>query len=91
MKQKHSLGKRNIGFMFACVARGVHLYGRSDVESAIFRKHFPKTPLLGFFGNGEIGVNVPSDERVIPSPHKKLRTTCLYSYATTFTLLSFPE
>lgn len=91
MKQKHILGKRNIAFMFACVARGVHLYGRGDVESTIFRKCFPTTPLLGFFGNGEIGVNVSSDERVIPSTRKKPRTTCLYSYATTFTLLSFPE
>merc|ERR1712071_432029 len=91
LKQKHSLGKRNLAFMFACVARGVHLYGRSNVESCIFRKHFPKMPLLGFFGKGEIGVNCPSDERVIPSAAKKMRTTCLYSYATTFTLLSFSE
>jgi len=77
--------------MFACVARGVHLYGCSDVESSIFRKYFPKTPLLGFFGNGEIGVNVPGDERAIPSPRKKPRTSYLYSYATTFAIISFPE
>lgn len=45
-------------FMFACLGRGRAFHNNKDnVESAIFRKLFPKTPLFGFFGNGEIGMN----------------------------------
>ncbi|XP_069138676.1 F-box only protein 22-like [Argopecten irradians] len=44
-------------FMFACLGRGTGHYGNENVESSVFRKMFPKTPLLGFFGNGEIGFN----------------------------------
>ena len=105
MKERHEATpgqkRRSIGFMVACVARGTHLHGRSGVESAIFRKHFPTTPLLGFFGNGEIGVNCLGPESSpttnphpfqsnLPSAPKKSRTTYLHSYATTFTLVSFP-
>jgi hypothetical protein len=105
LKEKHviaSLGQktRSIGFMVACVARGTHVHGRSGVESGIFRRHFPTTPLLGFFGNGEIGITClgPSSSPThphsfqsnLPSAPKKSRTTYLHSYATTFTLISFP-
>jgi F-box protein 22 len=77
--------------MFACVARGTNVYGRTGVESSLFRKHFPTTPLLGFFGNGEIGTNSMGEQprKMIPSAAKKSRTTYLYSYSTTFVLLSF--
>jgi hypothetical protein len=30
--------------------------GRVALESACFRRLFPRTPLAGFFGNGEIGI-----------------------------------
>lgn len=43
------------GLMFACVERGAHHYKECDVEASLFRKVFPGVPLLGFFGNGEIG------------------------------------
>lgn len=104
MKDRHiqSPGQRkraSIGFMVACIARGTNIHGQSGVESAIFRKHFPTTPLLGFFGNGEIGINClgrklkASDQAVqssSPSAPKKSRTAYLHSYATTFIVVSFP-
>ncbi|KAI9554314.1 hypothetical protein GHT06_019586 [Daphnia sinensis] len=105
LKEKHLASfsgekMKSIGFMVACVARGTHLHGRSGVESAIFRKHFPATPLLGFFGNGEIGINClgpasssttpQSFQSNLPSAPKKSRIAYLHSYATTFTLISFP-
>ena len=31
--------------------------GKKDVESKIFHSLFPKVPIVGFFGNGEIGFN----------------------------------
>ncbi|XP_033751069.1 F-box only protein 22-like [Pecten maximus] len=49
--------ERSYAFMFACLGRGRGHYGSENVESSVFRKMFPKTPLLGFFGNGEIGFN----------------------------------
>jgi hypothetical protein len=70
-------GKETCAFMFACCGRGVGLYrGKKNVESRIFQKLFPKTPLIGVFGNGEIGleyVPVVSDEND-DSPPKKPRT-----------------
>lgn len=48
--------ENTIGFMFACVGRGVQYYrAKRNVESDAFRKFFPSVPLFGFFGNGEIG------------------------------------
>ena len=100
MKESHAPAeKSSVGFMFACVARGVHVHGgREGVESALFRKHFPHTPLLGFFGNGEIGVdNLSSDDVSVAgvagaaSAAKKARPSCLYSYATTVVIVSFPD
>lgn len=51
------LPERNtLGFMFACVSRGHNFYDHvGNVEADAFRKVFPRTPLLGLFGNGEIG------------------------------------
>ncbi|ESP00670.1 hypothetical protein LOTGIDRAFT_77680, partial [Lottia gigantea] len=54
--KSHELSeKRSVAFMYACVGRGEMHYSAPNVESSIFRKHFPKTPILGLFGNGEIG------------------------------------
>ncbi|XP_071115730.1 F-box only protein 22-like [Haliotis cracherodii] len=51
--------KNSIGLMFACVGRGENHYGEINVESTVFRKYFPNTPLVGFFGNGEVGFEYP--------------------------------
>lgn len=48
-------GRRTIGFMFACIGRGLNHYCEENVESQVFREFFPETPLFGLFGNGEIG------------------------------------
>ncbi|ROJ33187.1 F-box only protein 22 [Anabarilius grahami] len=48
--------KNTMGFMFACVGRGHNMYNdQRNVEADAFRKIFSNIPLLGFFGNGEIG------------------------------------
>lgn len=49
--------QKSFAFMFACIGRGQHHYNIPNVESDAFKKLFPKTPLLGFFGNGEVGFN----------------------------------
>lgn len=48
--------EKSFAFMFACIGRGCeHFNGVGNVESSVFKKYFPKTPLFGFFGNGEVG------------------------------------
>ena len=58
---QHELPLENsFGLMYACVGRGIHVYdGAHNVESKVFKKYFPRTPLFGFFGNGEIGSSYP--------------------------------
>ncbi|XP_005109159.1 F-box only protein 22 [Aplysia californica] len=64
----------SLGLMYACVGRGTHVYnGAENVESKIFRKYFPNTPLLGFFGNGEIGCSYsPVDPLHMPWKRKSV-------------------
>ena len=66
--------EHSFGLMYACVGRGIHIYdGVHNVESKVFRKHFPNTPLFGFFGNGEIGWNFPPvDPLHVSSKRKRL-------------------
>lgn len=57
---------KSVGFMFACMGRGYRFYGGTvGVESAIFKRLYPRVPLFGFFGSGEIGYDFPlaSDSR----------------------------
>ncbi|XP_078036540.1 F-box only protein 22-like [Augochlora pura] len=49
------LQKHSIGLMFACFARGKYLYKKDKVESTIFKEIFPEVPLVGCFGDGELG------------------------------------
>ena len=96
--------KTTCAFMFACCGRGAGLYrGKKNVESAVFRKLFPETPLIGAFGGGEIGIeHIPS---AVPEsddgerPAKRARVDekeqllssddLLHSYTTVFVMLSF--
>lgn len=49
--------ERSVGLMFACCARGKYFHKKPNVESKVFRSLFPKTPLIGAFCGGEIGVS----------------------------------
>jgi len=50
--------ENSFAFMFACCGRGVNHYrGHQGVEAAVFCQMFPNTPIVGVFGNGEIGIN----------------------------------
>ncbi len=41
--------------LFSCLGRGIHLFGRPDHDTAIFKSRVGDVPLGGFFCNGEIG------------------------------------
>ena len=74
--------RHSVAFMYACVARGEDHYGKKNVESAAFRRHFPNTPLLGFFGNGEIGYEYPIQSQ---QSHD-----IVHGYTTFIALICFP-
>ena len=62
LKDTHIPHRHSLAFMFACIGRGQHFHeGVANVESGLFRKLFPNTPLFGFFGNGEIGFDYLPD------------------------------
>jgi len=50
-----SSGSARGALLFSCLGRGVHLYGRPDHDTDLFRTALGGLPLGGFFCNGEIG------------------------------------
>ncbi|KAH8020242.1 hypothetical protein HPB51_025515 [Rhipicephalus microplus] len=76
------------GYMFACVARGARLHGKTNVESEVFSRVFPGVPLMGVFGNGEIGLDcVPTNGQKM----ELVRENCFHGYTTVFVLLSWSK
>ena len=41
--------------LFQCNGRGMHLYGRPNHDSDLFREYMDSVPIGGFFCNGEVG------------------------------------
>lgn len=84
--------EQSFAFMFACIGRGSHHYGVSNVEADVFRKFFPKTPLLGFFGNGEVGFTYLPKDGVPPVPSlpdgNRILPKLYHAYTTIICLLS---
>ncbi len=56
-RQKESLGKKKpaLGLYFNCCARGSSLYGLSGIDTAYIRRALGDFPLIGMFGNFELG------------------------------------
>ena len=94
--------------MFACCGRGCTWYALNEtvavvgsapvihnVESGCFRKHFPITPIFGFFGDGEIGLNQfenMKDREACNEPSlkkKKGNQRIHHQYSTIILLLSY--
>ena len=77
----------SFAFMFACNGRGAHMHGRTDVESSLFRKYFPKTDLIGTFTVGECCHEViPTKD--IPKPPKRI-SELEFAYTTVLVYVSF--
>lgn len=55
LQSKESLAKEPIfALMFPNISRGPEFYNGQDRDLELFQEVFPDTPLLGFYGNGEI-------------------------------------
>ncbi|XP_013394140.1 F-box only protein 22 [Lingula anatina] len=85
--------ENSFAFMFACLGRGYYFYRKSNVEADIFRKLFPRTPLFGFFGNGETGYNfLPDYSKTDPYVETKNKNYTFgsfdHGYTTIFCLIS---
>lgn len=93
LKEAGLAEENSLAFMFACCGRGKGLHLKPNAESAAFRKLFPRTPLIGVFGNGEIGVNYTGkveENRVNGGEEVLISSDDLnHSYCTVFMLISF--
>lgn len=79
--------------MFSCVGKGIHKYSVPNYESSIFRMLYPNVPVVGVFGNGEIGThclpNVDKEDPENDARYKKFPARkCLKVYNSVFVLLS---
>ncbi len=45
----------DFALLFPCMGRGPNFYGNRDRDLDLLRGHFPDLPIIGFYGNGEIG------------------------------------
>ncbi|KAJ8029522.1 F-box only protein 22 [Holothuria leucospilota] len=81
---------KSVAFMLACIGRGFNHYEEQNLESEVFHEFFPKTPLFGMFGNGEVGCHnlsqITKDE--VPCKNSDL-PNILHGYTTVFVLISF--
>ncbi len=92
-----------LGFMFACLGRGAYHYHKANVEADAFRRFFPRVPLAGFFGNGEIGFDYLPNFAAGETEVSLLRTVVVeeedeyempemdHSYTTVFVLVCLGE
>jgi F-box protein 22 len=89
LKQLKSIENKSylsFAIQISCVARGCDFYNdEHSVECSEFRNLFPNTPLIGIFGNGEIGHDyLPNEDQQNPQTNKDLFLT----YSTVFSLIS---
>lgn len=87
--------EKSFAFMFACIGRGkAHFRGTENVESSVFKKYFPNTPLFGFFGNGEIGFDhlnrysASTDSTSCQQKPKKPSPKLYHAYTTILCMIS---
>ncbi|CAL7934490.1 unnamed protein product [Xylocopa violacea] len=79
-----SLRKHSMGFMFACCERGQNMFAECNVESSIFKKYFPKIPLVGCFGDGEFGYTIePNKTSNVKNAH------CYKERSTVFLIITY--
>jgi len=48
-------GTPDFALMFPCMGRGPNFYGNRDRDLDLLRTQFPGLPIIGMYGNGELG------------------------------------
>ncbi|GFT60164.1 hypothetical protein NPIL_84901 [Nephila pilipes] len=79
-------------YMFACVGRGFIFHEDFNVESKLFCKMYPKVPLVGVYGGGEIGYNyLPNfqmEKTLKTGAFARYQRKFLHGYTSVFVLIS---
>jgi hypothetical protein len=95
LKQLKSIDNQqglSFGIQVSCVARGSEFYNdEPNVECSEFRNVFPKTPLIGIFGNGELGHDYLPNDNQTSQPeinNNELFKNLFHTYSTVFSLIS---
>lgn len=84
LKSDQTTSTFSFGIQVSCVARGLEFYGHQpNVECSEFRNLYPHTPLIGIFGNGEIGHDYLSKETPLIEEEDLFLT-----YSSVFSLIS---
>lgn len=55
----------DFGLLFSCLGRGPYFYGGIDRDLETITEQLPHTPLLGFYGNGEIA-SIAGSNQLLP-------------------------
>ncbi|CAF3749943.1 unnamed protein product [Rotaria sordida] len=78
----------SFAIQISCIARGSNYYNdEQNVECSEFRKLFPNTPLIGVFGNGELGHDyLPNYNQTITK--QQTGKNLFRGYSTVFSLIS---
>ncbi|XP_045526639.1 uncharacterized protein LOC123715564 [Pieris brassicae] len=81
--------EHSVCFKLACIGRD----RKHKFEQDTFRSVFPDTPLVGCYGNGELGIDHPA--KPLPEKPKRLRRSVgphfgiIYSYSTVFVYMGW--
>ncbi len=55
-RTRNELGRHpDFALLFPCMGRGPHFFGNRDRDLDLVKTRFPHLPVIGFYGNGEIG------------------------------------
>lgn len=78
----------SFAIQISCIARGSNHYNdERNVECSEFRKLFPNTPLIGVFGNGELGHDyLPNRNQTISAQQRG--KNLFRGYSSVFSLIS---
>ncbi|GFR20079.1 hypothetical protein TNCT_585731 [Trichonephila clavata] len=91
-KETGLLNHKCFAFMFACIGRGYSFHQEHNVESSIFCKMYPNIPLIGLFGNGEVGYNYlpnfPIEKTLRAGSFARYERKFLHGYTSVFVLIS---
>lgn len=79
----------SLGIQVSCVARGSEFYqNQQNIECSTFRHLFPHTPLIGIFGNGEIGHDYLPREIPLEQNQFPAKDDLFLTYSSVFSLIS---
>jgi len=89
LKSNEKKSSLSFGIQVSCVARGSDFYNdEHNVECSEFRNLFPNTPLIGIFGNGEIGHDYLPKENQVSEKQFETTENLFLTYSSVFSLIS---